>query len=302
MRSAAKVFSTVVMLLMAALPVQSRAQQLKSASVVTGDTVEQRSFLSAALQRQMRYEIVLPAGYESGQKRYPVLYLLHGWEGDETNWVKLTHLVELASRYAVIVVTPQAANSWYVNSASNPADRYADYIADDLIAEVDVHYRTIASSHQRAVAGLSMGGYGALLLTFRHPGLFGFAGSISGAFAAPSGVEQVMPQLKPSTDQAFGPTGSQTREDNNLDTLIAATDPAKIPYMFIDCGTVDPFLRSNRHVVEEISARGFDYEYHELPGAHTWSFWDNSLPSLLDALSRKFHLEGPAVTPRTITH
>ena len=219
------------------------------------------------------------------------MYLLHGWQGDQTNWVTLTHLVDVASRYALIIVTPQAANSWYVNSATNPADRYADYIAYDLIAEIDGRYRTIAYSHQRAIAGLSMGGYGALLLTFHHPDLFAFTGSISGAFAGPSGIEHVLPELKPSTDEAFGPVGSATRKENDLDTLIEGADPAKTPHMFLECGTSDPLLPSDRHVVAELSARGFTYEYHELPGAHTWSFWDSSLPALLDVLSRTLHLE-----------
>jgi S-formylglutathione hydrolase FrmB len=302
MRSAAKVFSLAVMLLIAARPLQIRPQQPKLTPPQGGDTVEQRSFFSAALQRQMPYEIVLPAGYASGQQRYPVLYLLHGWQGDETNWVRLTHLVELASRYPLIIVTPQAANSWYVNSATNPADRYADYIADDLIAEIDGRYRTIASSHQRAIAGLSMGGYGALLLTLHHPDLFDFAGSVSGAFAGPSGIEHVLPALKPSTDEAFGPFGSATRKENDLDTLIDGADPAKTPYMFLECGTSDPLLPSDRHVVAELSARGFTYEYHELPGAHTWSFWDNSLPALLGVVSQKLHLEQPAATQRTPHH
>lgn len=300
MHSAARSFHIALMLLMFILPTQSRAQQLKTAPPTYGDAVELHSFFSAALQRQMRYEVVLPAGYASGQQRYPVLYLLHGWQGDETNWVKLTHLVELASGYALIIVTPQAANSWYVNSATNPADRYADYIADDLLAEIDGHYRTIASSHQRAIAGLSMGGYGALLLTFRHPDLFGFTASISGAFAGSSGIEHVLPELKPSTDQAFGPPDSPTRKENDLDTWIAAADPAKTPYMLLDCGTTDPLLPSNRHVIEELWSHGLSYEYHELPGAHTWSFWDNALPNLLDVLSRKLHLEQPAVTPRPV--
>lgn len=297
MRSAAKAFYIAVMLLVVLLPLQSNAQQLKP--VPPASVVEQHGFFSAALQRQMRYEIVLPAGYASGQQRYPVLYLLHGWQGDETNWVKLTHLVELASRYALIIVTPQADNSWYVNSATNPADRYADYIADDLIAEIDGHYRTIASSHQRAIAGLSMGGYGAVLLTLRHPGMFSFTASISGAFTGPSGIEHVLPQLKQSTDQSFGPADSQTRRENDLDTLIAAANPAETPYMLLDCGTADPLLPSNRHVIEELWSRGISYEYHELPGAHTWSFWDNSLPNLFDVLSRKLHLEQTAVAART---
>ena len=245
-----------------------------------GDTVEQRSFFSAALQRQMPYEVVLPAGYASGQQRYPVLYLLHGWQGDETNWVKLTHLVEVASRYALIIVTPQAANSWYVNSATNPADRYADYIADDLIAEIDGRYRTIASSHQRAIAGLSMGGYGALLANPSSPWPVRFHGKHQRRLRRTIRHRNTYcRRLSRAPTRLSARSEAQTRKENDLDTLIEGADRAKAPYMFLQCGTSDPFLSSDRHVVAELSDRGFTYEYHELPGAHTWSFWDNSRPN-----------------------
>lgn len=277
----------------------ARTQQKKPSLPAETDTVSQRTFFSAAVQREMPYEVVLPAGYESGQQRYPVLYLLHGWQGDETNWVKLTQLTKLAAAYPLIIVTPRAENSWYVNSATNPPDRYADYIVDDVITDVDSHYRTIRDSHHRAIAGLSMGGYGALLFTLRHPGLFDFAGSISGAFSGPSGIEEVMPQLKPSTDQAFGTWGSTTRKESDLDSLIAAADPAKTPYLFLECGNADPLLPSNRHVVAELSSDKFAYEYHELPGAHTWSFWDSSLPLLMGVLAQQLHLQPAASATHT---
>lgn len=263
-----------------------------------GDTVEAHTFFSTAVAREMPYEVVLPAGYSGSQERYPVLYLLHGWMGDETNFVSLTHLVEDASIYKLIVVTPRAENSWYVNSATNAKDRYADYVYQDLIAEVDAHFRTIASPHERAVAGISMGGYGAMLFTLHHPGAFAFAASISGAFAGPSGIESVMPGLKPSTDQAFGALGSSTRMQNDLDGLIGTADPTQQPYFFLECGTSDPLLSSNRRVVEELSSHGFAYEYHELPGAHTWPFWDQALPTMLEVLSRQMHVE-PATAPGT---
>jgi S-formylglutathione hydrolase FrmB len=260
------------------------------------DTVESNSFFSTALAREMPYEVVLPAGYSGSQERYPVLYLLHGWQGDETNFVSLTHLVEDASAYKLIVVTPRAGNSWYVNSATRAKDRYADYVFQDLIAEVDAHYRTIASPHERAVAGISMGGYGALLFSLWHPGAFAFAASISGAFAGPSGIESVMPQLKPSTDDAFGVAGSTTRAQNDVDRLIDVADRTQQPYFFLECGSSDPLLSSNRRVVEELSSHGFAYEYHELPGAHTWPFWDAALPTMLKVLSMQMHVE-PASEP-----
>ena len=271
------------------------------------DTVESKSFVSTALAREMPYEVVLPAGYSGSQERYPVLYLLHGWQGDETNFVSLTHLVEDASAYKLIVVTPRAENSWYVNSATRAEARYADYVFQDLIAEVDAHYRTIASPHARAIAGISMGGYGAMLFSLRHPGAFAFAASISGAFAGPSGIESVMPQLKPSTDDAFGVAGSTTRTQNDVDTLIGAVDRTEQPYFFLECGASDPLLSSNRRVVEELSSHGFAYEYHELPGAHTWPFWSEALPTMLEVLSRQMHVDSvsapdAAAKPSTAVH
>jgi len=274
------------------------AQTVKASASPAGDTVEHRSFFSAALQRDLSYEVVLPVGYAESQQRYPVLYLLHGWAGDETNWVNLTHLVELASKYRLLIVTPRAENSWYVNSATTPADRYEDAITHDLIAEIDANYRTIASQHERAVAGLSMGGYGAMLYTLKHPELFGVAASLSGAFAGPAGIEDVMPQLKPSTDAAFGPPGSAERRDDDLDTWIARDDPSSLPYLFLECGTTDPLLASNRRVVAQLSARRFAYEYHEMPGSHTWSFWDHALLMMLDVIAQQLHVEPAAPASR----
>jgi len=284
------VIACLLALPLAALPIAAQTKDM------AGDTVESNSFFSTALAREMPYEVVLPAGYLGSQERYPVLYLLHGWQGDETNFVSLTHLVEDASAYKLIVVTPRGGNSWYVNSATHAKDRYADYVFQDLIAEVDAHYRTIASPHGRAIAGISMGGYGAMLFSLRHPEAFAFAASISGAFAGPSGIESVMPQLKPSTDDAFGAVGSTTRRQNDVDTLIGAVDRTQQPYFFLECGASDPLLTSNRWVVEELSSQGFAYEYHELPGAHTWPFWDGALPTMLEVLSKQMHVE-PASAP-----
>jgi S-formylglutathione hydrolase FrmB len=285
-----RVTTMAVIACLLALPLAAQNQG------TAGDTVESNSLFSTALARDMPYEVVLPAGYSGSQERYPVLYLLHGWQGDETNWVSLTHLVEDASAYKLIVVTPRGGNSWYVNSATRAQDRYADYVFQDLIAEVDAHYRTITSPHARAVAGISMGGYGAMLFSLRHPGAFAFAASISGAFAGPSGIESVLPQLKPSTDEAFGAVGSTTRRQNDVDTLISAVDLTQQPYFFLECGASDPLLSSNRRVVDELSLHGFAYEYHELPGAHTWPFWDAALPTMLEVLSRQMHVE-PASAP-----
>jgi enterochelin esterase-like enzyme len=108
-----------------------------------------------------------------------------------------------------------------------------------------------------------------------------------------------MPQLKPSIDQAYGTWGSATRKLNDLDLLIVAADPTTLPYLFLECGSSDPLLPSNRRVVAELSTYKLRYEYRELPGAHTWSFWDNSLSPMLAELAGQLHLQPTASTTYT---
>src|SRR5215472_7581118 len=103
------------------------------------------SFQSAALGRAMKYRVLLPAGYDQSALRYPVLYLLHGAYGDGTDWTRLTHVAQYTDLLPLIVVMPDANNSWYINSAARREDRYEDYIVNDLIAEIDAKYRTIST-------------------------------------------------------------------------------------------------------------------------------------------------------------
>ena len=235
----------------------------------------------------MHYMIVLPADYDRSQRRYPVLYLLHGWAGDYKNWVTLTNLVGYSQPYPMIIVTPDAQNSWYMNSATIAEDRFEDYIADDLIREIDRQWRTIASSHRRAIAGLSMGGYGSILFGVKHSDLFAVVGSVSGAFDGPLGIEQVMPVLRESIDRAFGTADNATRTTNNIFSLLENAEGPKLPYLFLECGSQDPLLPSNRKFVMELSAKNIPYEYHEYPGAHSWEFWDNSLPMMLRVIATR---------------
>jgi S-formylglutathione hydrolase FrmB len=278
----------VVLSLVLLIGVQSAfAQSRTPAAKAASPRVQEGMFHSKALDRDMHYTIVLPADYRDSQRRYPVLYLLHGWAGDYTNWVKLTHLVEYSRRYPIIIVTPDARNSWYVNSATVPGDRFEDYMISDLIPEIDSHWRTLASPEHRSIAGLSMGGYGSVLFGLKHPGLFAVVGSVSGAFDGPDGIESVMPDLRESTDRAYGPAGSATRINNDIYSLIEKADDKTAPYLFLECGSQDPLLSSNRKFVKDLSSKNVRYEYHEYPGAHSWDFWDHSLPMMLEVIAKR---------------
>lgn len=286
-------FRVVPMLLAAALACSSVAQtkpdvpRQPSPAPEVQANLQERTFHSASLGRDSRYYALLPVDYAYSLKRYPVLYLLHGWHGDYTNWIKLTQLVEYARQYSLIIVTPDAKDSWYVNSATIPQDRFEDFIIKDLIQEVDSHWRTVASRQGRAIAGLSMGGYGAVLLALKHAGLFALAGSVSGAFEGPNGIERILPQLRESIEQAYGEAASRTRAENSVDTLASTSDIDNVPYLFLDCGSQDPLLPSNRKFAEILSTRKIAYEYHEYEGEHTWSYWDHALPMLLAVTARK---------------
>jgi S-formylglutathione hydrolase FrmB len=237
----------------------------------------------------MHYRILLPADYSRSARSYPVLYLLHGWHGDYKNWTTLTDLTHYAENLPIIIVMPDANDSWYVNSATNVQEKFEQYIIRDLIAEVDQRWRTLRSAHRRAIAGLSMGGYGAVKFALKYPGTFAIAGSISGAFnATETELAASRADLAPSLDTAFGAPNSTVRAENDVYAAAARAVRAATPYLYLDCGTWDvSFVESNRKLVSDLSKTNLAYEYHETPGAHTWEYWDTRLPNLLAAVVKK---------------
>jgi S-formylglutathione hydrolase FrmB len=155
----------------------------------SGRVLENQSFRSAALGHELRYSVYLPPGYDYDRRYYLTIYLLHGYTGDQTNWIRLGEaartadsLIEADAIPPVILVMPDGKNSWYVDSDPDTGfGAYETAIVDDLVDHIDREYRTITERRGRMIAGLSMGGYGALHLAFKHPELFGAVASLSGA-------------------------------------------------------------------------------------------------------------------------
>ena len=245
------------------------------------------AFHSKSLSREARYRVLLPASYSESDRRFPVLYLLHGLYGDRTNWSELTKLSDFARSLELIVAMPDAGNSWYMNSAAHPEDRYNDFIVRDFIPEIEARYRTHSSRATRAVAGLSMGGYGALKFALQHPSLFFFAGSMTGALSAPLLLADEVAEFREGLLAAFGPPADPRRAENDVFSLARAADPGALPYLYLDCGIQDGFLSINRQFAAFLQSRSIAYEFHELPGAHEWPYWDSRLPVVLDALARR---------------
>jgi S-formylglutathione hydrolase FrmB len=258
-------------------------------------------FMSEAVGRKMKYNIVLPVKYEATKDRYPVLYLLHGYSSNYIAWSHLK-VPEYARAYDLIVVMPDAGNSWYVNWAKSEDDqknRWEDYIVRDLIGHVDATYRTIAKREGRAINGLSMGGYGGLLLGLKHPDLFCSAGSHSGALgfakkmgeAIKSGKEiaRTKKPLSDKPDPRIGIEGfnSQVERSPRGKLFVTAEDAAasdpfelvlkvprdKLPHLYVDCGTEDRLIADSEAFAKLLMKHKIPFVYAESEGGHKGPYW-----------------------------
>jgi S-formylglutathione hydrolase FrmB len=247
------------------------------------------SFQSSALGRTMRYRVLVPADYDFSERRYPVLYLLHGLTGDYRDWTTRTNLADYSRALPLIVVMPDGENQWYTNAVNGGA-RFEDYVTGDLPADVVGKFRTVNSRYGRAIAGLSMGGYGALKIALKRPALYAVAGSFSGAFGVT--VEGRYDRMIAATKaeplaRIFGPPGSDTRTQNDVLALARGLKSGGAPYIYLDCGTSDSLLEENREAAAALQKAGAAYEYHEVAGGHGWDYWDRRIREFLPVLMKR---------------
>jgi len=281
------------LLLLPAVSSQAQAQaQLRPAA-----RVEAVKFESRLVGAQLPYNVVLPPLYDAPEMRavrYPVIYLLHGLGGGAGDWIsKRARLAAHAAHYRFILVTPEGRDGWYTDSATVPSDKFESYIIEELIPDVERRYRAHRTRDARAVAGLSMGGYGALKFGVKHPQMFGLAASLSGAFGAPSWDAKdpaLLAFLKPSIARTYGALDSPTRRENDLFKLFADLPAERfpaLPFIYFDCGTEDFLINSNRALSELLLRRKIPHEYRQLPGAHSWSYWDAQAQEVLKLAARR---------------
>jgi S-formylglutathione hydrolase FrmB len=242
------------------------------------------TFYSAALNREMPYRVVLPATLMPGQK-LQVVYLLHGGGGGFRDWTNYSDVAHFAES-GLLLVMPEGASSYYTNSAEQPQDRYEDYIVNDLIADVEHRFPVATGRANRAIAGVSMGGFGAVKLTLHHPELFIFVGGMSSALDVPRRAFTIK-RLQQSRhyNSIFGPAGSQTRLSNDPFVLVRSVDPETESYFFLTCGEQEGLLPANREFVALLARRHFQYEFHAAAGGHDWNQWNAWLPQLFQSLS-----------------
>lgn len=247
---------------------------------------------SKLMAREMSYNVIFPVGYrKKTESRFAVIYLLHGLMGHFDNWTGKTKIAQYATEYDFIIVTPEGGDGWYTDSASENNDRYETYIVDELIPEIDKKFRTQPDKKHRAVAGLSMGGYGSIKFGLKHPELFSLAGSFSGALGVTAFTEkEISGVFLRSVLNIFGDPGSQTRKENDVFEIVRQMPKEKIkdlPFIYLDCGTEDFLFKINREFSELLQQKKIPHEYRQLPGRHDWNFWDAQVQEFLK-LSEKY--------------
>ncbi len=318
---------TAALLLSAATLVSAQAPAVNSALRPKG-TVRTDTFWSQSLGARKEMRIYLPPSYAANSsRRYPVLIYLHGLTGSEKNWTESGKLdvamdsLVASGKAEAIVVMPDGDDGWWTTAnmfADTPACRadtarkepaatycvpwlhYDDYVAHDVVSYIDGKYRTLKSRDSRGIAGLSMGGYGAITLALAHPDVFAAAASHSGVlsprfigpkpFAPPPTYAQDSIGLK----TAAGSLWRYLRVSFGLDTMgWIARDPGRMalraktlhkgpmPALLIDCGVSDSYIDQNRDFHATLTALGVSHQYAEWPGVHDWNYWRAHVPESL---------------------
>jgi len=252
---------------------------------------------SKLLWKEVFYCAILPKGYANSDRKFPVLYLLHGLFGRFDNWITNTKITEYARDFPFLIICPEGGDGWYTDSPNLQKHFYESYIFQELIPDAERRFNVSRKRESRAIAGLSMGGYGAFKFAFRRPEMFCFAASMSGAFHAAAVFDEMeseaLTELKPSVLGVFGKEAGKVRADNDL-FQIAEIFPAerirKLPFFYFECGVADSFLPTNIRLAELFRRRRIPHEFRQFDGGHDWNYWDQRVKNVLQLSASKFQL------------
>jgi S-formylglutathione hydrolase FrmB len=243
-----------------------------SAVFANADTIQ---VYSNSMHKKIKCVVVTPAKYKKIKTSLPVVYLLHGYGGDYSNWIKKVSVIDsLATVYQMIIVCPDAAySSWYFDSPVDSSFRYETFTAGELPAYIDANYKTIPGKKGRAITGLSMGGHGGLFLAFRHPETFGACGSMSGA------LDVNLITNGYDVPKRLGDTINNRHYYKELSALtqLEKYNPKDSLAIIVDCGVKDFILAMSRAAHEKMLKLNIPHDYIERPGTHDWKYWGTAV-------------------------
>ncbi|WP_293666768.1 alpha/beta hydrolase-fold protein [uncultured Parabacteroides sp.] len=257
---------------------------------------ESLSFDSQKLGRKVSYSVYLPSDYNTSKRNYPVLYLLHGYTDNETNWIQMGQVKTIADRaianeeaVPMIIVMPDAWDTWYVNQYDGKVP-YEDMFFEELIPYMEKTYRVRSNQESRAITGQSMGGYGSFLYSLHHPDMFCACAPLSAAVFDDSVMDtRKAKSHKDLFNRLFGP-GDEHWHKNSVEKILSDWDENKLPNIryYIDCGDKDGLLDGNFQVHQIMRQKNIKHEFRVRGGGHSWTYWRTALPEVLKFVSQTF--------------
>ncbi len=273
----------------------------------TGRVIEQNTIKSAILNQDVKYAVYLPPDYNTSERAYPVVYLLHGYGDDNTSWIQdgeIQHYVDKGISQgnipSMIIVMPYGDTSWYINSYEGKHN-YEDFFIKEFIPSIEKLYRIKSQKRFRGIAGLSMGGYGTLFYSIKYPELFAAAAALSaGVFADDEIVTMTDERWKElSFNNLFGANLkgksrlNKAWYSNSILKMVetrSADQLNKVRY-WIDCGDDDFLTKGNCLLHIELTEKKVPHEFRVRDGAHSWSYWRNGITDALQFIGQSFHQE-----------
>lgn len=234
--------------------------------------VDTLAIRSQRMDKVIKTVVILPKGY-SERTKYPVLYLLHGYSGNYSNWVKNSNVAALADQYGYMVVCPDGGfGSWYWDITNDRNYQYETFVSKELIDYIDGHYATVQDRRGRAITGLSMGGHGALSLAIKHQDLYGAAGSTAG------GVDFRPFPLNWEIKDRIGnyADSPQAWDDRVVINMIPKLVNNQLR-LIIDCGKEDFFYPVNVALHDKLMYHNINHTFVTSEGGHNWTYWSRSI-------------------------
>lgn len=272
---------------------------ITSLAAQTGKVFDNLTMQSEILGMERKFAVYLPPDYETSERSYPVLYLLHGGGDDQTGWVQfgeVLHIADQAIRKGtatpMVIIMPDAntGQRGYTNDVTGKW-RYEDFFFDELMPFVEKKYRIKGEKRYRAVAGLSMGGGGTFYYALHRPDLFSAACPLS-ASVRPLNRDEMKAFMK----QRGMDNASQKQQDewytkyNILGMIDSMPDDMKTAVRwYIDCGDDDFLYEGNSLVHIAMRKKEIPHEFRIRDGGHTWTYWRESLPEVLRFITDGFH-------------
>lgn len=295
------------------MPRQTTAPQQSSASAQEAGTsrVEYGSLSSAALGKELKFAVQFPPSYDADAKRrYPVLYFLHGMFGNEREFERrgvaaaISKMRDEGKIGDFVIVAPAGENSFYLN-AKNGA-QYEDAIIKDLIPYIEKTYRVMNKPADRAIQGISMGGWGAMLLAFKHPEMFSSVTTHSAALFAelprPTGADRRSQFMMQLIGKIFGDPPDEEFFKSVNPMFVAEANAAAIKKsgikIYFDCGEQDRygFQEPNKAFDEKLTKLGLAHEFHLFPGNHGWEYMISVADHSYGFLWKNFKLDTKPAT------